>query len=98
MLKSVTAKLITAVAAAALVAGLAVSVPSVAPEAKAESPAKIVLQPDANATDGKSAGLPVQVKGPACSEQSWPNYDPSCQFDLRRPDGAPRTVRVIVLR
>ena len=94
MFKSVTGQSITAIAAATLVAGLAVLLTSVGPEAKAELQVKAALhQPHA-----KGDRLPTLVKGTACSSRSWPNYEQSCQFDLRRSIDETRTVRVIALR
>ena len=94
MFKSVTAKSITAVAAAALIAGLAVFLTSTAPEAKAEPQVQGALhQPQA-----KGDRLPALVKGAACSSHGWPHYEQSCKFDLRRPTNEARTVRVIALR
>ena len=93
MFKTITANSITAVAAAALAAGLAVCL-NVAPEAKAESQVTSALeQPLA-----KGDRLTPRVMGAACSSRSWPNYDPGCQFDLRRPADEIRSVRTIALR
>jgi hypothetical protein len=46
----------------------------------------------------KTDRLPLLAKQISCSLTSWPNYEPSCQFDLRAPSGDIRTVRVIALR
>ena len=94
MFKSVAAKSITALAAAALVAGVAAFLTSVVLEAKAESQVQgVIHQPAA-----KGDRLPVLVKGAACAPRSWPHYEQSCHFDLRRPANVARTVRVIALR
>jgi len=94
MFISITANAITAVAAAALVAGLAVVLTSVAPAARAEPLVNATLpQPHA-----KVDRLRVVAKGSACSSRGWPHYEPSCQFDLRRPANEIRTVRIIALR
>jgi hypothetical protein len=82
MFKSVIAKSLTAVTAAALAAGLLVVLTSVAPEAKAEAPV--------------TAELPALLKGAACSPRGWPHYEQGCQFDLRGPEV--RSVRVIAIR
>lgn len=92
MLKSIAGQSITAVAAAALVAGLAVFLTSVAPEAKAEPAAKAAVHVQ------KSDRLPLPVTGARCSSQSWPNYDHGCQFDLRQRVSDAGPVRVIALR
>ena len=94
MLKSIAGQSITAVAAAALVAGLAVFLTSVAPEAKAEAPAKS----SPHQAHAKGDRLPLPVTGARCSSQSWPNYDQSCQFDLRKRVTDTNPVRVIALR
>ena len=91
MLKSFTAKSITAIAVAAFVASLAVYSPSVVPEAKAE--AQEGAQPF---TEGDRVS--ALVRGAACSSRSWPYYDQSCRFDLRRPPNEAPTVRIIALR
>ena len=95
MSKSVSVKSITAAAtAAAFLAGLALFLTSIAPEAKAGSEVGEALpRPLA-----KSDSAFPSVKGAACSERSWPYYAPSCQFDLRRPADAVPTIRVIALR
>jgi hypothetical protein len=94
MFKSIAAQSITAIAAAALAAGLVVLLTSVVPEARAESQVKdAVDQPHA-----KGDHLTVLVKGTACSSRGWPHYEQSCQFDKRRPANEARTVRIIALR
>jgi hypothetical protein len=35
------------------------------------------------------------VKGAACSARSWPNYEQTCQFDLRTSADHVRPVRVL---
>ena len=76
------------VAASALVAGLAGFLISVAPQAKAETPAPTML--------AKADRLPVSAK--ACSLTGWPNYEANCYFDRRTPSAEARTVRMIALR
>jgi hypothetical protein len=80
-----------AVATAALVAGIAVCLIPAAPVAKAEAKA-------APSHLAKLDRLPVVTKEMACSLTSWPNYGPSCQFDLRMSSTQTRTVRTIALR
>ena len=95
MLKSVTAASITAIAAAALAAGLGALLTSTVPEAKAGSPILGAVQ-QFQAEDDR---LPLHVTGSACSSRSWPNYDAACQFDRRTPSNEARTApRVIDLR
>jgi hypothetical protein len=92
MLKSITAKSITAIAAAAFVASLAGFSPSAVPAAKAASDVK-GEQPLA-----KGDRLSALVRGAACSSRSWPYYDQNCRFDLRKPANEAPTVRIIALR
>ena len=40
----------------------------------------------------------VRVRGAACSQYAWPNFEPECQLDSREPAGKARTVRIIALR
>ena len=77
------------VALAALVAGVAVFLMPAAPKAEAGVTVSHLTKADR---------LPVQAKQVPCTLTSWPNYDPSCQFDLRAPSGDIRTVRIIALR
>jgi len=79
---------ITAVTAAVLAAGLTVFLASTAPEAKAGIEV---------ASAGTKGDRLVAVKEEACALRSWPYYEQSCQFDLRRSaDGIPK-VRMIEL-
>jgi hypothetical protein len=91
MLKSIAAKTITAIAAAAFVASLAVFSPSVVPKAKAE--AHEGAQPLA-----KGDRLSALTRGAPCSSRSWPYYDQNCRFDLRKPADEAPMVRIIALR
>jgi hypothetical protein len=94
MMKSVTAKAVTAIGTAALALGALIFSPSTAPAAKEEAPIAIVLhQPLA-----KDDRLPTLAKGTACSSRGWPHYEQRCQFDLRRPAQAAQAVRIIALR
>lgn len=76
-------KPIARMAAAATVAGLFVFLTSAAPES--------------NVADAKQA-LSQDAKGTACSRHGWPEFEPSCQFDLRKPASAARSVRVLGVR
>ena len=77
----------------ALLAGTVVFLTSIALEAKAETLAASALIP----VPAKSDRLPAAMKGSACSSQSWPNYDQTCQFDLRQAGGDVVKVRVLNL-
>jgi hypothetical protein len=90
MTKSTTVQTIVAAAAAAAVAGVVVFMMPGAPQA--QTVAQVLP-----ASHSKGDRLPLLVPGAACSLHSWPNYDQSCQFDLRRSAGDVRTVRVVGL-
>src|SRR5687768_10325662 len=93
MVKFVTAKLsISAVAAAALVAGLMAFSTSGAPEANAGS----LIEGAVHQSHTKGDRLPRRVTGAPCSAHSWPNYDQACRFDLRQPANEVGTVRRII--
>ena len=103
MFKLITSKSITAIAATAfatiLTGGLAVFLTTTTPEANA-TPAldPVLARPDVQ-TNAKGDRLLALVKGSACSSRAWPNYDQSCQFDLRQPaDAQARVVRLIPMR
>ncbi len=93
-LKSITAQSITAIATCALVISLVAFLTSVVPKANAESQVKITHHQQ----HAKGDRLSTHMKGATCSSHSWPYYEQSCQFDLRRPANEMRAVRVIVLR
>jgi hypothetical protein len=89
MFTSAISKSVTVVAVAGLIAGLVALSMSAIPEAKAQP------QP---AVAAKGDKLPMRVRGTACSQRSWPYYDQSCQFDLRRSANDAGDVRLIGLR
>jgi hypothetical protein len=60
--------------------------------------AELVIKATVQQTHGMGDRQPVLQKGAACSSRAWPNYEPRCQFDKRRPFGEMPTVRIIVLR
>jgi hypothetical protein len=64
----------------------------------ADARAKLVTKVEVQQTQGKGDRLPILQKGAACSSRGWPNYEPSCQFDMRRPWADMPTVRIIALR
>jgi hypothetical protein len=94
MLKSAAAKLIAAVAAFAIVTGMAVLFAFVVPEAKAGPTFKGSL----HRSFAKVETLPAPVKGAACSSRSWPHYEQRCLFDRRNPAAQAPTIRVIAFR
>jgi len=77
---------IAKIAAAAVIAGLIVFVTSGTPKAN-----------DANVSAKADRSI-VAAKGAACSAHAWPNFEPSCQFDLRKPAAEARPVRVLAFR
>jgi len=99
MFKSITEQSFTAITAAALlaatlVAGSAILLTFAAPAARAGSLGKGAL----HQSHVKGDRLPALAKGSACSTRGWPHYEPSCQFDMRRPANEARAVRIIALR
>jgi hypothetical protein len=100
MTKSTTVQRIAAIATAAAVAGVAVVMMPSAPQALTVSRVEGATAPSHLKADRLPLPLPLPlpVTGAACSSHSWPNYDQSCQFDLRRPAGEVRTVRVVALK
>jgi hypothetical protein len=76
-------KPVASMAAAAAIAGLFVFATSVA------------TLPQAALTGDRHV---LTVKGTACSQRGWPDFERSCQFDLRQPAEEVRTVRVLDLR
>jgi hypothetical protein len=84
-------KIAIVVVAAVLVTGLPFFLAPLIPNAEARMP-----QVSANLST-KGDRLPALVQGSTCSVPVWPNYDTRCLFDLRRPLGEVRPVRVIDL-
>lgn len=84
-------KTIVMMAAAAIVAGFTVMPIAAAP--KANIPGNTATRPQDSAKSNRLA-----VAGTACSQRGWPEFERSCQFDLRQPSNQARTVRVLALR
>jgi hypothetical protein len=94
MLKLITTKSITVATAATIAAaGMAIFM-TVAPQAKAPPQATSAVVEHVPA---KGDRLRPLVEGAACSGRSWPNYDQTCQFDLRKSADHVRPVRVLGL-
>jgi len=63
----------------------------------------VLLTPDAPQANGAAAMQSVGakgdrlavVKGAACAQRAWPNYEPGCLFDKRRPANEVRKISVI---
>ena len=81
-------------AAGAIVAGGVALFLSGAPEVRAETSEKVAI----HQLQVKGARLPVLIKGTGCSSQGWPHFEQGCQFDVRRPAGEVRNIRIIALR
>jgi len=91
---STTMASVSAVMTATFFGGLAVFLISGALDARAKPVTTAAVQQ----TQGKGDRLPILQKGAACSSRGWPNYEPKCQFDVRRPWADMPTVRIIALR
>jgi hypothetical protein len=61
-------KAFSAIAIAALVAATLTMLPGFAPEVEASVPQALA----------KGDRLDIRPVGPSCSQQAWPNFDPSC--------------------
>jgi hypothetical protein len=96
MTKSATVHMIIAITAAAAVAAAAVVMMPGAPQAE-QVQARTQVEQALPQPHPKGDRLPLLVTGAACSSHSWPNYEQSCQFDLRRSAGDVRSVRVVGL-
>jgi hypothetical protein len=96
MLELTTTKSVTFAAAATIVASMAIfmTVALVAPQAKALPQVTSAVVEHVLA---KGDRLRPLVKGAACSARSWPNYEQTCQFDLRTSADHVRPVRVLDL-
>jgi hypothetical protein len=83
MLKIVVA----AIAAAAILAGVAVLVPGISDEVSASTP-----QPLA-----KGDRLDFRPVGAACSERGWPHYEASCLRNLTSATRQAKQVRIVTV-
>lgn len=78
---------IAAIAAAAILAGVAVVVPGVSDEVSASTP-----QPLA-----KGDRLDVKPVGAACSQRGWPHYETDCLRNPASPTRQAKVVRVVTV-
>jgi hypothetical protein len=78
---------------AALIAVLIVFAIYSAPKSAFVDVGKVLPQ-----TSARSDRLRVPVKGAACSQRGWPDFEQNCQFDFRESAGTARAVRVIAMR
>ncbi len=83
-------KAITAIAAAAFIAALAIVLPGMTPAVSANTPDRAGTQQPAV----KGDRLPVHPLGDACSQRAWPYYDRACLFETRW-QGDTRKVRLV---
>jgi hypothetical protein len=84
MLKS-SSKTISAVVAAAVIAGAVAMISGTSGKVSASAPLN----------SGKGDRLDIRVVGPKCSQQAWPNYEPGCIKDRKMPMGQAKAVRVV---
>ena len=89
-------KPIVRMAAAVVVAGVIALAITAAPAARAVN-STAVKQVSSQLT-GKADRLRVPVRGAACSQHSWPNFEAKCLFYSRQDAGEARAVRIIALR
>ena len=75
-------KAISAIALAALIATALTILPGFAPQVEASEPQALA----------KADRLDIRTVGKDCSQQAWPNFEPSCL----RVAGTPSTSKVIV--
>lgn len=78
-------KIIAAMTAAALLAGVAVLVPGMTAKVEASTPQA--------ATKGDR--LDLKPYGTACSQFGWPHFEASCLRNLASPTRQAKTVRVV---
>jgi multidrug efflux pump subunit AcrA (membrane-fusion protein) len=78
---------VAAIAAAAMLAGVAVLVPGISDEVSASTP-----QPLA-----KGDRLDLKPVGAACSQRGWPHYEATCLRNLNSPTRQAKTVRVVTV-
>jgi hypothetical protein len=76
-------KIVAAVVAAAVSAGIIVMVPGLASKVEAHMMA------------AKGDRLDLKTYGPACSERGWPHFEHSCLRDTTSPTREARQVRVV---
>ena len=84
-------KPIIKIAVAAAIAGVVVFATTLAPRANS----LVGIQPQ---TSIKGDRLTLALKGAACSTHGWPDFERSCQFDLRSSANEGQKVRIISLR
>jgi hypothetical protein len=89
-------KPIARMAAAVLVAGAIALAVTAAPAARAVN--GTAAKPVLSQLTGKADRLRVPVRGAACSQHNWPNFEAKCLFDVRQNAGEARAVRIIALR
>jgi len=88
--EAIMIKAITAVAAAAFIAALAIVLPGMVPPVSANTPDQAGAQQPAV----KGDRLPIHPLGDTCSQRAWPYYDRACLFETRW-QGDTRKVRLV---
>ncbi len=84
MLKT-TKKTVSAIVAAALIAGAITFLPGGSDKVVASAPLN----------SGKGDRLDIRPLGTKCSEQAWPYFEAKCTRDRRHAMGEARTVRLV---
>jgi predicted small integral membrane protein len=89
--EAIMIKAITAIAAAAFIAALAIILPGMTPAVSANTPPEAGVQEPAV----KGDRLPIHALGEACSQRAWPYYDSNCLFEARWQGDKARQVRLV---
>jgi hypothetical protein len=76
-------KIVAAVAAAALMAGIVVMIPG------------LTSKVEAHMLAAKGDRLDLKTFGPTCSQRSWPYFETSCLRDVSSPTREARPVRIV---
>ena len=84
MMKSIS-RTLSAIAAAALVAGAVTILPGASDQVSASAPLN----------SGKGDRLDVRPVSGNCAQQVWPHYDAACLKDVRQPMSRAKAVRIV---
>ena len=80
-----TGRAISAIVAAAAIAGAMIVMPVSSEKVSANAPLN----------SGKGDRLDIRAAGPKCSEQAWPYYEASCVKDRRQAMSKARSSRIV---
>jgi hypothetical protein len=84
MLKSIS-RTLSAIAAAALVAGAITILPGTSDQVSASAPLN----------SGKTDRLDLRPANAKCTQQAWPHFTADCLKDVRQPMSRAKAVRVV---